>query len=170
MRKGDILEQLRPEGAWTFVRNCVTGREGMVPSSFLAKAYSLEAEPWFFGPITRAKVRACMAAVTRIPAMCRVLDIPTQRPRSTPSQAEKLLGNPMRKHGCFLIRESESQPGTYSLSMKDGESVRHFRVTVVSGGKLRLQGVSGGGRGGEEGLGRTWTAPHLFFFLSLHRM
>lgn len=50
----------------------------------------------------------------------------------------------MRKHGCFLIRESESQPGTYSLSMKDGESVRHFRVTVVSGGKLRLQGVSEG--------------------------
>lgn len=22
-------------------------------------------------------------------------------------QAEKLLNNPMRKHGCFLIRESE---------------------------------------------------------------
>lgn len=57
MRKDDTLELLRPEGAWSLVRNCVTGREGMVPSSFLAKAYSLEAEPWFFGPITRAKVQ-----------------------------------------------------------------------------------------------------------------
>lgn len=57
MRKDDLVELVRSEGAWTLVRNCVTGREGMVPASFLAPAYSLEAEPWFFGPITRNKVR-----------------------------------------------------------------------------------------------------------------
>eukprot|EP00038_Savillea_parva_P008404 m.176720 g.176720 ORF g.176720 m.176720 type:complete len:669 (+) comp14224_c0_seq1:86-2092(+) len=58
----------------------------------------------------------------------------------TRSKAEKLLMNPMRKHGCFLIRESESAPGQYSLSMRDGDSVRHFRVQTLDDGKYRLQG------------------------------
>eukprot|EP00041_Stephanoeca_diplocostata_P026008 m.693426 g.693426 ORF g.693426 m.693426 type:complete len:430 (-) comp22872_c1_seq1:157-1446(-) len=58
----------------------------------------------------------------------------------TRSKAEKLLMNPMRKHGCFLIRESESAPGQYSLSMRDGASVRHFRVQSLEDNKYRLQG------------------------------
>jgi fyn-related kinase len=58
----------------------------------------------------------------------------------TRSKAEKLLMNPMRKHGCYLIRESESAPGQYSLSMRDGDSVRHFRVQTLDDGKYRLQG------------------------------
>jgi hypothetical protein len=33
----------------------------------------------------------------------------------TRSKAEKLLLNPMRKHGCFLIRESESQVGDLNV-------------------------------------------------------
>eukprot|EP00730_Choanoeca_flexa_P018062 TRINITY_DN8761_c0_g1_i2.p1 TRINITY_DN8761_c0_g1~~TRINITY_DN8761_c0_g1_i2.p1 ORF type:complete len:617 (+),score=178.57 TRINITY_DN8761_c0_g1_i2:180-2030(+) len=109
MRKGDYVVELSAEGAWVLCKHCLTGQEGYVPNSFLAPYQSLESEPWFFGPITRAK-------------------------------AEKLLGNPMRKHGCFLIRESESSPGTYSLSMKDGDNVRHFRVKQVDGNKLKLQG------------------------------
>eukprot|EP00042_Codosiga_hollandica_P050868 m.616871 g.616871 ORF g.616871 m.616871 type:complete len:629 (-) comp58172_c0_seq7:292-2178(-) len=57
-------------------------------------------------------------------------------------KAEKLLGNPLRKHGCYLIRESESQPGQYSLSMKDGESVRHYRIITDAAGHFQLQGSS----------------------------
>ncbi|EGD72947.1 TK/SFK-SRC protein kinase [Salpingoeca rosetta] len=109
MRKGDMLYQHETEGAWCRVENAITGDEGYVPASFVVKANSLESEPWFFGPITRAK-------------------------------AEKLLGSPLRKHGTYLIRESESAPGTYSLSMKDGDAVRHFRIKVVDGKKLRIQG------------------------------
>jgi fyn-related kinase len=58
----------------------------------------------------------------------------------TRGKAEKLLLNPMRKHGAFLIRESESEPGAYSLSMRDGDSVRHFRVQTLPDGAYRLQG------------------------------
>jgi len=58
----------------------------------------------------------------------------------TRGKAEKLLMNPMRKHGCFLIRESESSPGSYSLSMRDGDSVRHFRVQSLEDDAYRLQG------------------------------
>ena len=43
----------------------------------------------------------------------------------------KLLktGNPS---GTFLIRESESQPGNYSLSIRDGKRVRHYCIRKVS--------------------------------------
>lgn len=64
MRKGDILYQLKVEGAWTHVQNAITGEEGFVPSSFVVKVNSLDAEPWFFGPITRSKV--CLDVATRI--------------------------------------------------------------------------------------------------------
>lgn len=58
----------------------------------------------------------------------------------TRAKAETLLLNPMRKHGCYLIRESESSPGQYSLSMRDGDSVRHFRVQSLPENKYRLHG------------------------------
>lgn len=109
IRKDDLVKEIEREDDWTKVRNVITNQEGFVPHSYLAPAFSLESEPWFFGPITRSK-------------------------------AEKLLGNPMRKHGCFLIRESESAPGTYSLSMKDGDSVRHFRIMNDPPGTFKLQG------------------------------
>ena len=129
LRKSDLLKVIKDEKEWVMVENAITGGQGFVPATFIALNMSLSAEPWFFGNISRQK-------------------------------AEKLLGNPMRKHGCFLIRESEvchpsslpgltyispstfqSQPGQYSLSMKDGESVRHYRIQTETDGKFRLQGV-----------------------------
>ena len=129
LRKGDLLKVIKDEKEWVMVENVITGGQGFVPATFIALNMSLSAEPWFFGNISRQK-------------------------------AEKLLGNPMRKHGCFLIRESEvcpfdqclfesncphphpqSQPGQYSLSMKDGESTRHYRIQTETDGKFRLQGV-----------------------------
>eukprot|EP00035_Acanthoeca_spectabilis_P021685 m.439610 g.439610 ORF g.439610 m.439610 type:complete len:672 (-) comp18403_c0_seq1:923-2938(-) len=109
MRQDDIVILLEEDKDWSLVENAISGTQGYVPATFIAVAFSLESEPWFFGKITRSK-------------------------------AEKLLMNPMRKHGCFLIRESESAPGQYSLSMRDGDSVRHFRVQTLDGGKYRLQG------------------------------
>ena len=48
--------------------------------------------------------------------------------------AEKLLlqaGNPK---GTFLMRESESQPGNYSLSVNDGAQVKHYRIRKADSG------------------------------------
>mmetsp|Transcript_98001 Transcript_98001/g.136130 ORF Transcript_98001/g.136130 Transcript_98001/m.136130 type:complete len:514 (+) Transcript_98001:198-1739(+) len=36
--------------------------------------------------------------------------------------------------GAFLIRESESKPGDYSLSVKDGENVKHYRIRTLDDG------------------------------------
>ena len=43
------------------------------------------------------------------------------------AEAEKFLrANTIR--GTFLVRESESKPGDYSLSIQDGETVKHYRI------------------------------------------
>nr|BAG55494.1 protein tyrosine kinase [Monosiga ovata] len=56
------------------------------------------------------------------------------------SKAEKFLNDPRCHHGSFLIRESESSPGQYSLSLRDGDTVRHYRVENYEGGLYKLQG------------------------------
>ena len=43
------------------------------------------------------------------------------------AEAEKLLWAHM-KHGTFLVRESESIPGHYSLSVQDGDTIRHYLI------------------------------------------
>lgn len=46
--------------------------------------------------------------------------------RITRADAEKLL---MNKHeGAFVVRVSESSPGDFSLSVKCGDGVQHFKV------------------------------------------
>ncbi|NWZ24602.1 FRK kinase, partial [Asarcornis scutulata] len=71
--------------------------QGYIPANYIAADQTIEAEPWFFGPIKRA-------------------------------DAEKQLLYPGNQSGAFLIRESESLKGEYSLSVLDGESVKHYRI------------------------------------------
>ncbi len=50
------------------------------------------------------------------------------------SDAEKKLLQIGNHSGTFLIRESESQPGNYSLSVRDSETVKHYRIRKVDAG------------------------------------
>lgn len=50
------------------------------------------------------------------------------------SDAEKKLLQIGNQTGTYLIRESESQPGNYSLSVRDGDSVKHYRIRKVDTG------------------------------------
>lgn len=56
------------------------------------------------------------------------------------SKAEKLLMDSRCRHGFFLVRESESARGQYSLSLRDGDTVRHYRVQDCEGGTIKLWG------------------------------
>ena len=38
------------------------------------------------------------------------------------------------RSGTYLIRESESNPGDYSLSVRDGDNIKHYRVRKVETG------------------------------------
>ncbi|CAG0899676.1 unnamed protein product [Cyprideis torosa] len=56
--------------------------------------------------------------------------------RITRADAERLLEK--KPEGSFLIRISESSPGDFSLSVKCGDSVQHFKVLRDAQGKFFL--------------------------------
>ena len=76
---------------------------GYIPSNYVAKLKSIEAEPWYFGKIKRI-------------------------------EAEKKLLHPQNEHGAFLIRDSESRRNDYSLSVRDGDTVKHYRIRQLDEG------------------------------------
>ncbi|XP_072107719.1 tyrosine-protein kinase FRK [Mobula birostris] len=79
------------------------GRQGYIPSNYVAPDRSIEAEPWFFGGIKRA-------------------------------DAEKQLMMAGNSPGSFLVRESESKLGDYSLSVRDGDVVKHYKIRKLDEG------------------------------------
>ncbi|XP_017147818.2 uncharacterized protein LOC108159227 isoform X2 [Drosophila miranda] len=49
-------------------------------------------------------------------------------------EAEKKLLLPENEHGAFLIRNSESRHNDYSLSVRDGDTVKHYRIRQLDEG------------------------------------
>uniref|UniRef100_A0A8C3KBM7 Tyrosine-protein kinase n=1 Tax=Calidris pygmaea TaxID=425635 RepID=A0A8C3KBM7_9CHAR len=105
-RAGDKLQVLdASQEGWWYARLLLPTEsvyshhklQGFVPANYIAADQSIEAEPWYFGPLKRA-------------------------------DAERQLSYPGNGAGAFLIRESESLKGEYSLSVFDGVSVKHYRI------------------------------------------
>ncbi|XP_034979586.1 tyrosine-protein kinase Srms [Zootoca vivipara] len=55
------------------------------------------------------------------------------------TNANHLLLSPPNRHGSFLIRDSESNRGEYSLSVRNHTKVRHFRIYREPGGSFYLE-------------------------------
>lgn len=51
-------------------------------------------------------------------------------------EAEKKLLLPENEHGAFLIRDSESRRNDYSLSVRDGDTVKHYRIRQLDEGGI----------------------------------
>ncbi|XP_063830570.1 tyrosine-protein kinase abl-1 isoform X1 [Ostrinia nubilalis] len=49
-------------------------------------------------------------------------------------EAEKKLLLPENEHGAFLIRDSESRHNDFSLSVRDGDTVKHYRIRQLDEG------------------------------------
>ncbi|CAL4080443.1 unnamed protein product, partial [Meganyctiphanes norvegica] len=92
-----------PSDDWWHARSHQTGETGYIPSNFVAKLKSLDAEPWFFSNINRA-------------------------------EAERRLLASSSDHGAFLIRNSDSRKHEFSVSVRDGDSVKHYRIRVLDRG------------------------------------
>ncbi|XP_047996552.1 tyrosine-protein kinase Src42A isoform X2 [Leguminivora glycinivorella] len=103
-RKGEHLEILNDtQGDWWLARSKKTRQEGYIPSNYVARLQSIEAEPWYFRKIKRI-------------------------------EAEKKLLLPENEHGAFLIRDSESRHNDFSLSVRDGDTVKHYRIRQLDEG------------------------------------
>uniref|UniRef100_A0A8C8R974 Tyrosine-protein kinase n=1 Tax=Pelusios castaneus TaxID=367368 RepID=A0A8C8R974_9SAUR len=55
------------------------------------------------------------------------------------NEAQQLLLSPPNQHGSFLIRDSESSQGEYSLSVRNHAKVSHFRICKAPDGSLYIQ-------------------------------
>lgn len=49
-------------------------------------------------------------------------------------EAEKKLLQPENENGAFLIRDSESRRNDFSLSIRDGDTVKHYRIRQLDDG------------------------------------
>ncbi|TKR59277.1 hypothetical protein L596_028973 [Steinernema carpocapsae] len=103
-KKNELLEVLNGmQGDWWYARSKSTGKTGYIPSNYVAKEKSIDAQPWYFGKMRRI-------------------------------EAEKLLLMTMNEHGNFLVRDSESRENDFSLSVRDGASVKHYRIRQMDHG------------------------------------
>lgn len=103
-KKNDILEILNDmQGDWWYARSLQSGKTGYIPSNYVAKEKSIDAQPWYFGKLRRV-------------------------------DAEKLLLMSLNEHGCFLVRDSESRHNEFSLSVRDGSTIKHYRIRQLDSG------------------------------------
>jgi len=49
-------------------------------------------------------------------------------------EAEKLLLMSVNEHGYFLVRDSESRQNEFSLSVRDGSTIKHYRIRQLDQG------------------------------------
>jgi len=103
-QKGEHLELIDDtQGDWWLAESKLTGLKGYIPSNYVARLRSIEAEPWYFGKLRRV-------------------------------DTDKLLLQPENSHGSFLIRDSESRESDFSLSVRDNNFVKHYRIRQLDGG------------------------------------
>uniref|UniRef100_A0A2K5SD32 Tyrosine-protein kinase n=1 Tax=Cebus imitator TaxID=2715852 RepID=A0A2K5SD32_CEBIM len=108
-KKGERFQIINnTEGDWWEARSIATGKNGYIPSNYVAPADSIQAEEWYFGKMGR-------------------------------KDAERLLLNPGNQRGIFLVRESETTKGAYSLSIRDwdevrGDNVKHYKIRKLDNG------------------------------------
>lgn len=103
-KRGETLEIMNDlQGDWWYARSLKTGKCGFIPSNYVARDKSIDAQPWYFGKLRRI-------------------------------DAEKLLMLAVNDHGAFLVRDSESRQNEFSLSVRDGAVVKHYRIRQLDNG------------------------------------
>ncbi|XP_066482769.1 tyrosine-protein kinase Srms [Tiliqua scincoides] len=111
VNRGDRLCVLKEAGEYVLARR-ISGDPvvGYVPANYLSK---LSQEP-------AAQQTWYLSGISR-------------------NKANQLLLSPPNRHGSFLVRDSESNKGEYSLSVRNHNKVRHFRIFKDIGGSLCLE-------------------------------
>ncbi|NXH11057.1 SRMS kinase, partial [Bucco capensis] len=111
IRAGDKLRVLREEGDYVLARRLLgEPAMGYVPAAYVAN----------LSQGTSARQPWYFSKISR-------------------NEAEHLLLSPPNQHGSFLIRDSESSKGEYSLSVRNQLKVSHFRICKSPGGSLYIQ-------------------------------
>ncbi|CAH1794711.1 unnamed protein product [Owenia fusiformis] len=108
-KKGTTLKILNMEDDKNWFKAEKDGKEGFIPSNYI----QMKPHPWYLGKISRNEAERLLLE----------------------HNASQALTQP---DGAFLVRPSESTPGDFSLSVKFGDTVQHFKVLRDNGGKYFL--------------------------------
>lgn len=106
--KGCIIKVLSMEEDQNWYKAEYEGKEGFVPSNYI----DLKPYCWYVNKVSRQDAEEIL------------LDMKN--------------GEYTQKDGAFLVRPSESSPGDFSLSVKFGSQVQHFKVLRDGAGKYFL--------------------------------
>ena len=106
--KDDILKIINKEEDENWFKAELNQRSGFVPSNYI----TMKPNPWYVAKISREE--------------------------SEKKLLVKSGGNHMQPDGAFLVRPSETSPGDFSISVKFGESVQHYKILRDREGKFFL--------------------------------
>lgn len=107
--KGSKLKILSMEEDRNWYKAELDGKEGYIPSNYI----EMKLHPWYISRISRADGEAMLLEKNENSVY-------------------------IQKDGAFLVRPSESSPGEFSLTVKFGDTVQHFKVLRDSAGKYFL--------------------------------
>jgi len=106
--KGSKIKVLSMEEDKNWYKAELDGKEGYIPSNYI----ELRPHPWYVSRINRQEAEAMLL--------------------------EKNEQGQSQRDGAFIVRPSESTPGEFSLSVKFGDQVQHFKVLRDGAGKYFL--------------------------------
>ncbi|KAG8506808.1 Tyrosine-protein kinase Lck [Galemys pyrenaicus] len=157
--KGEQLRILEQNGEWWKAQSLTTGQEGFIPFNFVAKANSLEPEPWFFKNLSRKDAERQLLAPGNTHGSFLIRE-------SESTAGERRGGAPGRgaaaRHGgrgepqpgagrrrgrheaspsslLHSLTQSFLHSGSFSLSVRDfdqnqGEVVKHYKIRNLDNG------------------------------------
>lgn len=108
-QKGSKIKVLSMDEDKNWYKSECNGREGYIPSNYI----EMKPHSWFVNRIGRGEAENML-------------------------MEKNNSGTYLHKDGAFLIRPSESNPGEFSLSVKFGGDVQHFRIIRDGEGKYFL--------------------------------
>ncbi|XP_037100465.1 tyrosine-protein kinase Blk isoform X3 [Syngnathus acus] len=107
--KGDRFKVLGENGDWWLARSLATGRQGFIPSNYVARADTLQVEKWFFKDLSRRETE-------------RLLLAPGNKPGA-----------------FLIRESETCPPGSFSLSVRDftaesADVVKHYKIRSLDRG------------------------------------
>lgn len=107
-KKGDILDVTKTEGDWWLARSQKTGKEGYIPSNYVAPVDSMKREDWYFGKCARKDAEKKLIAIGI-------------------NKGQFIVRDGEANPGTFSLSVRDNDP-------QKGDHVKHYRIRKMDGG------------------------------------
>ncbi|XP_065178184.1 SH2/SH3 adapter protein NCK1-like [Sycon ciliatum] len=134
----DIIDQPENDPDWWEARKS-DGSTGLVPRNYVEVVHDdppVQQKPAFPAAGPAGAGMGGGAAKPQLPVGRSFENRPWFHGKMSRNQCEGLLAR--ARDGDFLVRESESKAGDYSISMKSPGKIKHFRIQSLPGGQYGI--------------------------------